>query len=246
MLASPRGRPETRIFLTPTPVEVADCSDFADSLLLGICEIGVICDPGRRRNGASSKTGSLPHPIQYPCRVVVEDEPFCLLRESKAQKRLDVGGHPGDAGARPIGTPQDVRGKNAVLDERCREVGRDPRAVLRSHFTSWLMVAPTPEWARAKLDRYYPEGINEEQRFSRVVGTPDQVAGYYQSLVAVGMQYFVVQTLDATDTETIELLAREVIPAVVPRRSALRSRLPLAGDDLLDDAADQRAEEAGA
>ncbi len=143
-------------------------------------------------------------------------------------------------------TPADVRGKNAVLDERCREVGRDPRAVLRSHFTSWLMVAPTPERARAKLDRYYPEGINEEQRFSRVVGSPDQVAGYYQSLVDVGMQYFVVQTLDATDTETIELLAREVIPAVVPRRSALRSRLPLAGDDLLDDAADQRAEEAGA
>jgi alkanesulfonate monooxygenase SsuD/methylene tetrahydromethanopterin reductase-like flavin-dependent oxidoreductase (luciferase family) len=78
------------------------------------------------------------------------------------------------------------------------------------------MLAPTEAAARAKLDQYYPEGINEEQRFSRVVGTPAQVAAYYQSLVDAGMEYFVVQTLDAADTETIELLAREVIPRVLP------------------------------
>lgn len=117
-----------------------------------------------------------------------------------------------------VRTPEDVQRKNALLDERCREAGRDPRTVLRSHFTSWLMLAPTPGAARAKRDRYYPEGINEEQRFSRVVGSPEEVAAYYQSLVDAGMQYFVVQTLDATDTETIELLAREVIPSVRPRR----------------------------
>lgn len=114
-------------------------------------------------------------------------------------------------------TAHDVRHKNDVLDNYCREFGRDPRSVLRTHFTSWLMLAPTPEAARVKLARYYPEGINEEQRYSRVVGNPEQVAGYYQSLVEAGMGYFVVQTLDATDVETIELLAREVIPAVRPQ-----------------------------
>jgi alkanesulfonate monooxygenase SsuD/methylene tetrahydromethanopterin reductase-like flavin-dependent oxidoreductase (luciferase family) len=117
-----------------------------------------------------------------------------------------------------VRTEDDVRRKNAILDDRCREFGRDPRDVLRSHFTSWLMLAPTPEAARAKLDRYYPEGINEEQRYSRVVGTPDQVAGYYQALVDAGMAYFVVQTLDAVDTETIELLAQEVMPFVSQKR----------------------------
>jgi alkanesulfonate monooxygenase SsuD/methylene tetrahydromethanopterin reductase-like flavin-dependent oxidoreductase (luciferase family) len=116
-------------------------------------------------------------------------------------------------------TPEDVHRKNDVLDARCGEIGRDPRSVLRTHFTSWLMLAPTPEAAHAKLDRYYPQGINEEQRFSRVVGDPIQVANYYQNLVDAGMDYFVVQTLDATDTETIELLARAVIPAVRPRPS---------------------------
>jgi alkanesulfonate monooxygenase SsuD/methylene tetrahydromethanopterin reductase-like flavin-dependent oxidoreductase (luciferase family) len=114
-------------------------------------------------------------------------------------------------------TADDVRHKNAVLDTYCREEGRAPRSVLRTHFTSWLMVAPSSDAARAKLDRYYPEGISDEQRYSRVVGAPEQVAGYYQSLVDAGMGYFVVQMLDATDSETIELLAREVMPAVRPR-----------------------------
>jgi alkanesulfonate monooxygenase SsuD/methylene tetrahydromethanopterin reductase-like flavin-dependent oxidoreductase (luciferase family) len=113
-------------------------------------------------------------------------------------------------------TSDDVRRKNGVLDRYCQEVGRDPRSVLRTHFTSWLMLAPTDTAARAKLDHYYPEGINEEQRFSRVVGTPAKVAAYYQSLVDAGMEYFVVQTLDAADTETIEMLAREVMPRVLP------------------------------
>jgi alkanesulfonate monooxygenase SsuD/methylene tetrahydromethanopterin reductase-like flavin-dependent oxidoreductase (luciferase family) len=117
-----------------------------------------------------------------------------------------------------VRTTDEVRHKNAVLDRHCQDVGRDPRNVLRTHFTSWLMLAPTEEAAQAKLAHYYPEGINEEQQFSRVVGTPAQVAATYQSLVEAGMQYFVVQTLDAADTETIELLAREVVPRVLLAR----------------------------
>jgi alkanesulfonate monooxygenase SsuD/methylene tetrahydromethanopterin reductase-like flavin-dependent oxidoreductase (luciferase family) len=127
-----------------------------------------------------------------------------------------------------VRTPDDVRHKNAVLDRYCQELERDPRDVLRSHFTSWLMLAPTDADARAKLDHYYPAGINEEQQFSRVVGTPAQVAAYYQSLVDAGMEYFVVQTLDAADTETIELLAREVIPLVLPAADSVSEYL----DDL--------------
>jgi hypothetical protein len=48
-----------------------------------------------------------------------------------------------------------------------------------------------------------------------VTGTSDQVADYYQSMADVGIQYFTVQ-IDAADTETLELLAREVAPRVRP------------------------------
>jgi alkanesulfonate monooxygenase SsuD/methylene tetrahydromethanopterin reductase-like flavin-dependent oxidoreductase (luciferase family) len=113
---------------------------------------------------------------------------------------------------------EEVRHKNAVLDRYCLEAGRDPGSVLRTHFTSWLMLAPTEAEADAKRDRYYPHGLNEEQQYSRVIGTPERVAAYYQPLVDAGMDYFVVQILDATDSETIELLAREVAPQVTPRQ----------------------------
>ena len=113
-------------------------------------------------------------------------------------------------------TADAIRQKNEVLDRYCHEAERDPQSVLRTHFTSWLMLAPTERTALAKRDHYYPNGLNEEQRFSRVIGTPEQAAYYYQALVDAGLQYFVVQTLDAADTETIELLARELVPLVRP------------------------------
>lgn len=113
-------------------------------------------------------------------------------------------------------TNEEVRRKNDVLDRYCIDEGRHPNSVLRTHFTSWLMLATSDAKALSKRNRYYPEGLNEEQQFSRIVGSPDSVASYYQGLVDAGMQYFVVQILDASDTETIELLANEVIPRVKP------------------------------
>lgn len=113
-------------------------------------------------------------------------------------------------------TSDEVRAKLATLDHRCREIDRPPATLLRTHFTTWLMLAPTETAARAKLDRYYPEGVNEEQRYSRVATTPEGAIAYYQALADAGMQYFVVQTLDAGDEETIRLLATEVAPQVRP------------------------------
>jgi hypothetical protein len=37
---------------------------------------------------------------------------------------------------------------------------------------------------------------------------------YYQRLVQAGIQYFVVQTMDASDTETLWLLADAVVPRI--------------------------------
>lgn len=118
-----------------------------------------------------------------------------------------------------VKTAAEIRRKNAVLSDYCVEEGRLPTSVLRTHFTSWLMIGETERDALQKRDKYYPEGLNEEQRFSRVVGSPESVAEYYQNLVEAGMQYFVVQTLDARDRETIMLLARDVIPRVKMRET---------------------------
>jgi alkanesulfonate monooxygenase SsuD/methylene tetrahydromethanopterin reductase-like flavin-dependent oxidoreductase (luciferase family) len=113
-----------------------------------------------------------------------------------------------------VKTAEEIHRKNEVLSEYCRLEGRSPASVLRTHFTSFLMIGATEREAIRKRNRYYPQGLNEEQKFSRVVGSPESVAEYYQDLVEAGMQYFVVQTLDARDHETVELLANEVVPRV--------------------------------
>jgi alkanesulfonate monooxygenase SsuD/methylene tetrahydromethanopterin reductase-like flavin-dependent oxidoreductase (luciferase family) len=99
-----------------------------------------------------------------------------------------------------------------VLRRHCEALGRPYDNILRTHFTSWVMVSPTEAEARAKLRGYYPDGLNEEQQITRIVGSPEQVTAYYQALADAGMQYFVVQVLDATDHETLRLLATDVMP----------------------------------
>jgi hypothetical protein len=51
-----------------------------------------------------------------------------------------------------------------------------------------------------------------------VAGTPEEAITYYRRWVEVGMQYLVVETLDAADEETIQLLVEKVVPAVKRRK----------------------------
>ncbi|MEA2511357.1 MAG: hypothetical protein QOJ59_844 [Thermomicrobiales bacterium] len=108
----------------------------------------------------------------------------------------------------------DIAHKLAVLRRHCEEIGRPYDDILRTHFTTWLILAETEVAAQAKLDRYYPNGLSDEQRLTRIVGTPNRVVPYFQSLADAGIQYFVVQIMDAADEETFRLLARDVVPHV--------------------------------
>jgi alkanesulfonate monooxygenase SsuD/methylene tetrahydromethanopterin reductase-like flavin-dependent oxidoreductase (luciferase family) len=115
-------------------------------------------------------------------------------------------------------TAEGVRHKLAVLDRHLAGMGRSPDSVLRTHFTGWLILAEDERRLQAKVRRLFPEGI--DQRYSdgwagfAVAATPEQAIAQYCSLVDAGIQYFVIELLDATDTETIHLLAEEVIPKV--------------------------------
>jgi alkanesulfonate monooxygenase len=118
-------------------------------------------------------------------------------------------------GSRNTGNVQNDRAivdKLAEIDRLCVELNRDPQTLLKSHFTSWLMLSDTSEKARAKLDRYFPQGLTEEQTRTRIVGAPDEIVEYYRSLAELGFRYFVIQIQDSRDLETIELLGHEVAP----------------------------------
>jgi alkanesulfonate monooxygenase SsuD/methylene tetrahydromethanopterin reductase-like flavin-dependent oxidoreductase (luciferase family) len=123
-----------------------------------------------------------------------------------------------------------VRRKLAVLRRHCEAVGRPYEEVLRTHYTNWLILAPTEAELRAKVARYFPGNARASyeaavaQVFPHaapgivgrmvVAGTPAQAATYFRARAAAGVQYFVVALYDGTDRETLELLGREVVPHV--------------------------------
>ncbi len=120
-------------------------------------------------------------------------------------------------------TVEGIRHKLGVLKQHCDALDRPFDSVLRTHMTGWLILAENKAEVQAKLKRYFPEGL--EQRYAGpwrsfvVAGTPEEAVAYYQELVEAGLQYFVVETLDAADEETIRLLAEQVVPQVRPSRS---------------------------
>jgi alkanesulfonate monooxygenase SsuD/methylene tetrahydromethanopterin reductase-like flavin-dependent oxidoreductase (luciferase family) len=157
-----------------------------------------------------------PAPVQRPGPPLIvagAGERVTLRQVARHADACNFG--PGHASG-AVRSPEDVRRKLAVLRGHCDEIGRPYEEILRTHFTTWLMLAADEASAQAKLARYYPDGLDEEKRFSRVATTPDGAVAYYQALADAGIQFFVVQTLDAADTETIRLLATEVAPGVKP------------------------------
>jgi alkanesulfonate monooxygenase SsuD/methylene tetrahydromethanopterin reductase-like flavin-dependent oxidoreductase (luciferase family) len=126
-----------------------------------------------------------------------------------------------DRGLERVGGPELIAHKYDVVRGYCEEIGRDPGEVLRSHFTLRLVLGESDEVVAEKVAAIGQSGsgspaTRRAQPSAFMTGTPERVAAYYQSLVDVGTQYFVIQ-IDARDTETIELLASQVVPAVRDR-----------------------------
>jgi alkanesulfonate monooxygenase SsuD/methylene tetrahydromethanopterin reductase-like flavin-dependent oxidoreductase (luciferase family) len=111
-----------------------------------------------------------------------------------------------------------IQHKLAVLRSHCDSLGRPFETVLRTVSTGWLILGADQEHVQAKLQYYFPEGL--EQRYSGpwrnfvVALTPAQAVAYFQAFADVGIQYFIVETLDAADVETIRLLAEQVVPQI--------------------------------
>jgi alkanesulfonate monooxygenase SsuD/methylene tetrahydromethanopterin reductase-like flavin-dependent oxidoreductase (luciferase family) len=173
-------------------------------------------DPFSFTGETFSTTGAkiYPLPVQLPCPPIViagAGERVTLRQVAQFADACNFGAS-SNTGA--IRGAEDVARRFAVLGRHCDEVGRPYDEILRTHFTSWLFIAESEREAKAKKRKYFPNGLTEEQEYTRIFGTPDQIVAYCAELIDAGVQYFVMQTQDASDVESIELLGREVAPRV--------------------------------
>jgi alkanesulfonate monooxygenase SsuD/methylene tetrahydromethanopterin reductase-like flavin-dependent oxidoreductase (luciferase family) len=108
-------------------------------------------------------------------------------------------------------TAEDARRKLAVLGRHCAELGRPATAVLRTALLTTIL-AESSAAAQEKLTLIPPQRLAFLERLV-VAGTPDDAVRRVRVLLEVGFQY-VMFFLPGGDWESMELLARRVIPNV--------------------------------
>ncbi len=107
-------------------------------------------------------------------------------------------------------TPDEYRHKLDVLRGHCADAGR-PYEDVRKSLTFRAILAGTEEAARAKAAAM---PIPDAMRPIFFVGTPEQCAGHLRPYVELGAGDLLLAQMAPFDEETIELVAREVAPAV--------------------------------
>lgn len=106
----------------------------------------------------------------------------------------------------------------AALDAHLDNLGRPRNEVLKSHFTSMLVLAPTQDEANQRADsidtsKSTSAGARSHGRAFLAPASVDRAIAYYQGLRNAGAQYFVVQ-VEQDDAETMLQLANAVMPNV--------------------------------
>lgn len=119
--------------------------------------------------------------------------------------------------------PDGFRQRREVLEERCREAGRDPAEIRRSVMTSFIVGRNRSELldrahnvgqiVRA-LNALTPDEILENRKDAWFVGTPEEIAQRMRELARLGIDLFMLQHFLLDDSDALELLAKEVIPAI--------------------------------
>jgi alkanesulfonate monooxygenase SsuD/methylene tetrahydromethanopterin reductase-like flavin-dependent oxidoreductase (luciferase family) len=120
--------------------------------------------------------------------------------------------------------PEAYRAKSALLDERCREIGRDPAEIRRSLMGGYLIGHHQSELEERalRLAEVLPSlqgrsaaGIVSglrDQTGRWFVGTPKEIVEKMRPYLAAGVDLFMLQHYLLDDVEGLELLATEVMP----------------------------------
>lgn len=123
-----------------------------------------------------------------------------------------------------IVTPTAYRAKSKRLDEYCREINRDPGEIRRCVSTAFLIGRNEVELRRRikAMQQLMPDLAsldacavpNALQGDGWLIGMPDQIVASLQALADEGVERVVLQHNDQVDFDALELVAREVMPAV--------------------------------
>ncbi len=118
---------------------------------------------------------------------------------------------------------EEYRHKRKVLAQCCKDIGRDPASLRYSVMANYLigrdqgelreraleMAAVVPRLKRDSADETIKAAHD-----SAFVGTPEEIVEQIRKYASLGVELFMLQHFLLDDRDALELLAREVIPAI--------------------------------
>jgi F420-dependent oxidoreductase-like protein len=108
-------------------------------------------------------------------------------------------------------TPEQARERRRALDEACEAEGRDPKTLRFSMMNGFVVGADRDE-VRARTDRLAEWGTPPAEAW--IVGTPEQIVARLREYEAAGIEAVMLQHHLFEDYDALELIGREVIPAL--------------------------------
>jgi F420-dependent oxidoreductase-like protein len=121
-------------------------------------------------------------------------------------------------------TPETWRRKSEILEQHCRDVGRDFGEITRSADFNVVIgeteqdVADKVQWIHEHYAKLVP--ADEAERSADLfrtglTGTPEQIVEKLRSLESLGLAYAITYFVDSVlDPKSVELFAGQVIPAL--------------------------------
>ena len=111
---------------------------------------------------------------------------------------------------------EEHQARRHVLEEHCREAGRDPSEIEVTHNTRVVIAETAGEFVEL-VAREASASNTSAEAYRRslagaVAGTPEQCAEAIQRYVDSGISYFFLLFPDPIPTESLELFARKVMP----------------------------------
>jgi alkanesulfonate monooxygenase SsuD/methylene tetrahydromethanopterin reductase-like flavin-dependent oxidoreductase (luciferase family) len=112
---------------------------------------------------------------------------------------------------------------NGTLDRLCREAGRDPSEIKRSIMTTYVIGRNAGELrdraaqlgqVLTSLHGKSPEAVLQTMRSRAFVGAPEEIAEQMREQAHAGVQLIMLQHFLLDDSDALQLLAKEVLPAV--------------------------------
>jgi F420-dependent oxidoreductase-like protein len=129
------------------------------------------------------------------------------------RRTLRIAAEHGDIWNMFYGDVGDYRHKLDVLAGHCADVGRDP-ADVRKSLTFRAVLDEDEEEAKRRFREIYGEAPPERLQNMMIVGTPEQCVERLRPYADLGVGDFLLGALVPYDPLTVELVAKQVAPAV--------------------------------